>query len=74
MFDFEQFLLDNFGTTERLSRFLHVYGYTPPKHDTIYKWFHRRTIPAEWFALLVALLELERGGSASVNKYIGRSA
>lgn len=54
----------------RLSAFVRAFGYEPPKAETVYKWFQRGSIPGEWFPVLLALLELEKGNAVSVSPYL----
>jgi hypothetical protein len=70
MFNFKAFLLEHWRNAEMLHRFLVIYGINDLKRDSIYKWFLRGTIPAEWFAVLIALLELEKGKPVSVAGYL----
>lgn len=61
MFDFRRFLEDSFQTPVALLAFLNAYGVQPPTYGAINKWFTRETIPADWFAIIVALLEFDSG-------------
>lgn len=61
MFDAKAFLVENFRTPAELATWLRSYGVTPPKDDTIYKWFLRGSVPSDWLGVLVGLLEVERG-------------
>lgn len=70
MFDFKKFLLSHWRNAEMLQRFLETYGFTELKRDSIYKWFLRGAVPTEWFAVLLCLLELEKGGPVSIAGYL----
>jgi hypothetical protein len=41
-----------------------------PPRDTLRKWFARGSIPGEWWPVILALLELERGRPVSLLPYI----
>lgn len=69
MFKFKQFLLAHWRNADMLERFLVAYGITDMKRSSIYKWYLRETIPAEWFAILLCLLELEKGKPVSLRDY-----
>ena len=68
-FDFVAFLVDNFKTHQGLMAFLRAFGVDAPKENTVYQWFRRGSVPAEWAMLLAGLLELERG-AANIGKYV----
>lgn len=74
MFDARKFLCEKFATPNRLAAFILAFGYAPPKEETIYKWFHRESVPGEWFPVLLALLELEEGRPVSVSPYLRAAA
>jgi len=69
MFDFKTFLTDHWGNADNLHSFLKTYGRSYQR-GALYKWFLRDNIPAEGFALLVALLELDSGKPISLIKYM----
>lgn len=73
MFKFKKFLMAHWRNAEMLERFLAAYGITELKRNAIYKWFLRETIPAEWFAVLLCLLELEKGKPVSLREYLDDS-
>ena len=70
MFNFKAFLLEHWRNADMLQRFLVTYGITDLKKDSIYKWYLRETIPADWFAVLLGLLELEKGKPVSIAGYL----
>ena len=70
MFDTNRFLSDNFGGHPRLIAFVRSFGYEPPNAEAAYKWFRRGAVPGEWFPVLVALLELERGKPLTLVPYL----
>ncbi|CDZ55034.1 hypothetical protein [Neorhizobium galegae] len=41
-----------------------------PPRDTLRKWFVRGSIPGEWWPIILALLELEKGHPVSLLPYI----
>lgn len=70
-FEARRFLVEHFGTPQGVVSYLRAYGVVPPGVTTVEKWFQRASIPSEWFPLLLACLELDRGGPVSVSKYLG---
>jgi len=70
MFEAKRFLVDHFRTPTELISFVRAFNHEPPKADTVYKWFSRGVLPGEWFPILLALLELDRGGPVSIAGYI----
>ena len=70
MFRYVEFLRDTFGNPPGLFSFLSAYGFTNLKLSTIDKWFQRGAVPSEWFGVLLALLEIDRGQAVSVAVYI----
>lgn len=71
MFETQAFLNDHFGTHERLICLLSAYGFPSPSHWTADKWWRRGSVPSAWFALLLVVLELERGEAVSLSYYCG---
>lgn len=69
-FDYHQFLRDKWGDPDRLVAFLHAYGETQYQRPTVNQWFRRRSIPAEAFAKLQALLETDTGSPVSMVGYL----
>jgi hypothetical protein len=69
MFDFKRFLTDHWHNADLLHSFLSTYGKSYQR-ATLYKWFLRETIPAEGFAVLLALLEIDSGKPVSVVNYM----
>jgi len=69
MFDFKKFLTDHWSNADHLHSFLSTYGMSYQR-ATLYKWFLRENIPAEGFAILLALLELDSGKPASIVDYM----
>lgn len=70
MFDFPRFLKDAFGRPAALVKLLRAYGVDPPKYAAAQKWFQRGSVPADWFALLLAYLTLERGEPPDLCNYL----
>lgn len=65
-FDFRKFIADNWSGIDPLLSFLHQYGVADVNRPAVYKWGLRGSIPAEKFALLLTLLELETGKPVSL--------
>jgi hypothetical protein len=61
MFDVKKFLQETYCDADGVVGLLRAYGVSSPPKDTIRKWFSRASIPAQWFAVLIAVMELERG-------------
>ena len=74
MFKFKNFLLAHWRNAEMLQRFLVNYGITELKRDSLYKWYLREAIPAEWFAGLLCLLEIEKGKPVSLRDFLDDTA
>ena len=70
MFDFKNFLTQNFGNAGSIMQLVSGYGLVPPPRDTVRKWFQRGSMPGCWLALLCALHEFEYGRSISFTPYI----
>jgi hypothetical protein len=70
LFDAQQFLTVNFKTPTGLVSFLRAYGANLPADEAVRKWFQRGAVPAEWFAVLLAYLEIDRGTPVSVIDYL----
>jgi hypothetical protein len=68
-FDFRKFVVDNWEDWSGLTTWLSSYGH-PIKNHTVYAWHNRRQIPAAWFAIILALLEMEKGKPASMAPYM----
>jgi hypothetical protein len=66
MFDMAKFLRTHWADERKLVTFLAVYGVKPPKRMTARKWYDRSSVPSEWFATLLMLLEIERGRPVSL--------
>jgi hypothetical protein len=70
VFDTRRFLADKFKTPASLISFVKAYGVAPPKEAATAKWFQRGSVPSEWFAVLLAVLELDDGRPVSVAGYL----
>lgn len=71
MFDAKRFLRDHFRDPDGVVGVFNSFRLDIPPKDTVRKWFERGTIPSPWFAMLVAVLELEKGRPISLSRYIG---
>ena len=69
-FNYERFLRDKWHDPEGLLRFLHAYGHRDLRLPTVAQWFRRKSIPSEWFATLMTLLETEHGAPVSLAEYL----
>lgn len=70
VFDTRGFLRNEFPDLSRLRPFVASYGEKVPSDEAVRKWAARGSIPAEWFALLIGLLELDRGAPVSLASYL----
>jgi|GEM_PF-2148822 len=69
-FQFKRFLKDNFpGGAPEVMLYCDLYLKRNPGRSAVMKWMQRNSIPAEWFALLCVIVELERG-HANVSSYL----
>ena len=68
-FDTKAFLKANWPDAAHLRAWLATYGVEVEK-QTAYKWVARESIPATHLALILALLELERGAPVSLAKFL----
>lgn len=66
MFDMAKFLRAYWADERKLVQWIAIYGLDPPKRMTARKWFDRESVPADWFATLLVLLEIERGRPVSL--------
>ena len=69
-FSVRKFLKAHWADEKKLVAFVQIYGIEPPTRMAVRKWFERETVPATWFAVLVALLEMERGKPISLIGYL----
>ncbi len=68
-FDTKAFLAEFWPSAPQLHEWLANYGVAGVKPQAVYKWFVRESVPADRFALMIALLEIENGGPISLSKY-----
>lgn len=65
-----QFLSDYLITPDAIVGLANRYNLEVPSKPTIIKWFSRKSIPGEWWPVVIALLELHRGAPVSLANYI----
>ena len=70
MFSMCRFLRTYWPEPDRLVHFVRTYGVEPPSRPAVVKWFERESVPANWFATLLALLELDRGKPVSLIPFL----
>lgn len=70
MFDGKRFLKENFLNPQKVLALFRAYNIGCPSLSAIEKWFQRGTIPGEWFPVLLAFLEMERGRPVGVTEYL----
>jgi hypothetical protein len=66
----KDFLIENFQTVQGLLAFLRAYNAPLPNMKTVEKWFQRQSVPSEWLPVLLAYLEIDRGGPISLVAYL----
>jgi hypothetical protein len=69
-FNFKAFLTAELGTLNNVLVLFSQYGLKAPKSATVEKWLSRNSVPGTPFAVLLGLLELERGAPVSLAKYV----
>ena len=73
MFDFRRFLDDNFRKPQEVCALLRAYGAEAvPEESSVKKWFQRASVPSEWFAVLLAYIELDAGQPVRLAAYLTR--
>lgn len=71
MFDFSRFLRSRFRKPAEVVALLRAYGATDlPQEAAVAKWFQRKAVPADWFAVLLTYLELDEGAPISLSVYL----
>jgi len=68
-FNYAKFLREKWGDPDRMVAFLRNYGHPVPR-PTVNQWFRRGSVPAEHFAVLIALVEIDTGTPFSAVEYI----
>ena len=71
-FDTKAFLAEHWPDLDKLLYFLRSYG-ANLQRQALFKWKLRDSIPTEWFALLLALMELEKGRPISLIPFLRQS-
>lgn len=69
-FNFGNFLVTKFKTPAGLVSFLRAFDAPTPSDEMARKWFQRSSVPAEWFAVLLAYLELDEGAAISLRPWL----
>lgn len=69
MFDCGAFLKGEFGDPDGVVGLLGKHGSAVPQREAVRKWFERRSLPGEWFPILLITLERETGAPVSVERY-----
>ncbi len=73
-FDSTKFLRENFKSPPDLVAFAFRYGAGGLREPAVDKWFRRGSIPSDWLPVLLALLEIDRGGPVSLVPYLSEGA
>lgn len=74
MFDNLRFLTEQFGNADAVIGLANHFNVDVPAKDTLRKWFERGSIPSDWWPVVLALLEMDRGAPVSVLDYMGRES
>lgn len=69
-FDSKKFLREHFKSPSELVAFVRLYRTSAPREAAVDKWFRRGSIPSDWLPVLLALLEIDRGGPVSLIAYL----
>lgn len=69
-FDFRGFIADNWSGIDPMLSFLQQYGVEDVNRPAAYKWGVRGSIPADKFAVLLALLEIDTGKPVSLSRWL----
>lgn len=70
MFDGREFLRHEFGSPQGVLDLFDNYGLNGPEFATVRKWWDRSSVPGEWLARCLQLLEIEHGGPVSLARYV----
>lgn len=70
MFAARAFLRDNFQSVGGLIAHCRSMGLEPPNEAQAEKWLQRDSLPADWLAKLLGLLEAERGQPVSIKPWL----
>lgn len=73
MFNGSQFLTETVGDTQGVLALFAAYGVQAPAQSAVVKWFQRGNTPGKWLAVMLALLELERGRPVSLCRFLNLS-
>lgn len=72
MFDTKKFLTDNWPSPNDMHAWL--LSFEPGlKPINVYMWYRRETLPAPWFARILAYMELTRGEPVSLLPWLKKS-
>lgn len=71
MFNAKKFIRDNFQGPGGVIAHCRSVGWAPPSGGQVEKWLERNSVPGEWLAKLLSLLEAQHGAPVSIQPYIG---
>jgi hypothetical protein len=69
-FDTKAFLSERWSNSAKLHHWLDDFGMADVTEPAVRKWIDRKSIPAEHFAIILALLEIENGRPMSIAKFL----
>ena len=69
-FDVDRFLTDAFTDFDGYVAFLDRYGFVEISRQGLYKHWSRKSLPPDRLAVLLGLLELDRGAPVSLAPYL----
>ncbi|WP_327650959.1 hypothetical protein [Aurantimonas sp. C2-3-R2] len=70
MFAARRFLTETVGAAPQVLVLFSLYGLPEPSIEAVHKWYSRGSIPGDWFAVLLCVLELDRGEPVRLADYL----
>lgn len=70
MFRTRDFLTEQFSNAQNVLVLFGSYGVRSPSLAAVEKWFSRRSIPGEYWPVLLCVLQLERGAPFDLVQYL----
>jgi len=70
VFDTQRFLNDQIGEPTKMEPLFRAYGMEAPRFEAVRKWYQRGSIPADWFVLILCVIELDKGEPVRLAPYV----
>lgn len=70
MFDAKKFIRENFQSAGGVIAHCRSAGAEPPTDEQVQKWMQRNSVPGDWLAKLIAVLEKNGGEAVSLQPYM----